>query len=147
MQLSRDCKINQLSTVTNGAANTTDITSSALDMRGFEGCLFIVAFGTITGGAVTSIKLQQSSDDAATDTYDDLLGSGQTIADSDDDKTYYIDIMQPTKRYLKLVVDRGTQNAVVSQITAIQYGAREKPNTHGTAVAGETHISPAEGTA
>ena len=76
-----------------------------------------------------------------------MLGTGQTIADTDDEKVFYIDLYKPRERYVRLVVDRGTQNAVVASAEYEQYGARNEPVTHGSNVSGETHISPAEGTA
>lgn len=142
-----DSKIVIASTTTLGAAGTTAITSSAVDTLGFNECTFVVPLGTIVSGAVTSLKVQQSSDDAATDTYDDLLGSNQAIADTDDDKLKYVTIVKPQKRYLKLVVSRATQNATIGGIIAILSRARNRPVTQGSNVAGEQFISPAEGTA
>lgn len=143
-------KISIVSTTTAGAAGTSTITSSAVNMAGWDGCLFIVPLGTIVSGAVTSIKVQQSSDDGAVDTYDDLTGSSQTIADTDDDKLVYVDMKQPVKQYLKLVVSRATQNATIGGIIAIQYNKRQITGaglTQGTNVSGEQWTSPAEGTA
>jgi len=47
------------------------------------------------------------------------------------------------------IVDRGTQNAVLDSIVAIQYEPRVKPVTHDatTVGGGELHVSAAEGTA
>lgn len=146
MNLSKDMKISQAITVTNGAAGTDDINGVTLDMAGFEGVLMEITFGAITSGAVTSIKAQQDTD-SAMGTAADLLGTAQTIADDDDEQTFYIDLVKPAERYVRLVVDRGTQNAVVASATYIQYGAHVQPTTHGSNVSGETHISPAEGTA
>lgn len=145
MNLSKALKISQAVTVTDGAAGTADINGAILDMKNYEGVLIEVTMGAIVSGAVTSIKAQQ---DAASGmgTAADLLGTGQTIADDDDEKTFYIDIFRPRERYVRLVVLRATQNATVTA-TYIQYGARKKPTTHGSNVSGETHVSPAEGTA
>jgi hypothetical protein len=135
-------------TTTNGAAGTTLITSAAVDTLGFDSCLFLVPLGTIVAGAVTSIKVQQSSDDAASDTYDDLLGSNQTILDTDDDKLKYVDIVRIQKRYLKLLVTRGTSNATIGGVIALLYHGRGvKPFAQGAGVAGEAFIAPIEGTA
>jgi len=146
-ELSKNCKITQAITVTNGAAGTTDIEGAIVDMSGFEGVLMIITFGAITGSAVTSIKAQQGAaalmGDAA-----DLLGTSQTIADDDDEQTFYIDVYKPQERYVRLYVDRGTQNAVVASAEYIQYGPKAAPTTHqATVISGETHISPIEGTA
>jgi hypothetical protein len=146
MNLSTHVKISTAITPTAGAAGTSDINGTILDMQGFNGVLMVVRMGEITASAVTSIKAQQDTD-VAGGTMADLAGTAQTIADTDDDKTFYIDLYRPTERYVRLVVDRGTQNAVVASASYIQYGAHLAPTTHGTGVSGELHISPAEGTA
>lgn len=144
--LSKNVKISTAVTPTAGAAGTTDIEGTTLDMQGFEGVLMVVRMGAITGSAVTSIKAQQGALSNMTDAAD-LTGTGQTIADDDDDQTFYIDLYKPLERYVRLYVDRATQNAVVSSAEYIQYGARELPTSHGSNVSGELHVSPAEGTA
>lgn len=146
MNLSKQTKISSAVTPTAGAAGTTDINGSTLDMAHFAGVLMIVRMGAITAGAVTSIKAQQGDASDLSDAAD-LEGSAQTIADTDDDKTFYLDLYKPTKRYVRLVVDRGTQNAVVASAGYVQYEPLKAPTTHGTNVSGETHVSPAEGTA
>lgn len=146
MNLIKRTKMTPAITPTAGAAGTSDINGATLDMSGYEGVLMIVTFGAITASAVTSIKAQQG---AASDLSDaaDLAGTAQTIADTDDDKVFYIDLYRPRERYVRLVVDRGTQNAVVASAEYVQYGAKKAPPTQGTNVSGETHVSPAEGTA
>ena len=147
MNLAKNVKITQAVTPTAGAAGTSDINGATLDMQGYEGVLVIVTFGAITAGAVTSIKMQQG---AASDLSDaaDLEGSGQAVADDDDGNVFFIDLVKPAERYVRLVVDRATQNAVVASAEYIQYGQRESPTpAHGATVSGETHVSPAEGTA
>jgi hypothetical protein len=146
VNLSTSVKISSAITPTAGAAGQTDINGSTLDMQGYEGVLMVVRMGAITAGAVTSIKAQQGSASDLSDAVD-LAGTAQTIADNDDDKTFYIDLYRPQKRYVRLVVDRGTQDAVVASAHYIQYGARVLPTGHGTDVSGELHISPSEGTA
>lgn len=146
MELGKDAKITIAITPTEGAASTDDINGAILDMQGYENAMAIVTFGAITSGAVTSIKMQQDTA-AAMGSAADLAGSKQTIADTDDDKTFYIDLIKPQERYVRLVVDRGTQNAVVASAIYIQYNGVKKPVTHGTNVSGETHVSVAEGTA
>lgn len=145
--LTEDTKINIVVTTTNGAAGTSAITSSAVNMAGFDGCTFLVPIGPVVTGAVTSIKVQQSSDDGGSDNYSDVEGTSITIADNDDDKLKYIDVLRPGKQYLKLVVSRATQNATIGSVLALQYRARIKPVTQGTNVAGEQWYGPAEGTA
>lgn len=130
------------------AAGTTDIDPTAIDMDGFDSVAFIVQFGAITAGAVTSVKAQQSSDNGVGDAFSDLAGTAQTVADDDDNKAFIIDLFRPSERYVKPYVDRATQNAVVESIIAIQYCARNAPVTQPASIGGyEIHNSPAEGTA
>ena len=147
--LSDETKISILSTTTAGAAGSTAITSSALDMAGHDGVLFIVPVGAVVSGAATSLKVQQSDDSGGSpDDYTDLTGTSVTIADTDDDGLKYIDVRRPGKRYLKVVCSRATQNATIGGIIAIQYGKRSLSTaSHGSGVAGEQHLSEAEGTA
>jgi len=116
------------------AAAQTDVTSSAIDTKRFEGCLFIVAMGAITGGAVTSAYVAQC--DTSGGSYTELDGTRLTIADDDDNQVFLMDIKQPTERYLKCVVDRATQDAVVDGIIAVQYAAKDIPTTHDSTTVG-----------
>jgi hypothetical protein len=144
--LSDRVKIEIASNTTAGAAGTADITTAAVDTAGYEGVLFIVPLGTIVSGAVTSIKVQQC--DTTGGSYADLTGSAQTIADTDDDKLLYVDVYRPQEQFLKLIVDRGTQNTTVGGVVAIKYGKRTLGTaSHGTGVSGEQWTGPAEGTA
>jgi hypothetical protein len=145
--LSSDTKVSIGATATAGAAAATAINGAGLNMAGWDGVLVVVPFGTIVTNAVTSIKMQQSSDDAAADDYSDIVGTSQTVADDSDDKTFYIDLQRPTKQYVRVVVSRATQNATVGGVTYIQYRGRKKSQSHGSNVSGEQHFGAAEGTA
>lgn len=138
-------KIVQAVTVANGAAGTSAINGEIIDMQGFEFISFIVQFGPIVGGAVTSIKVQRDTD-AAMGTAADVAGTAQTVADDFDNKVKTIDWLRPGERYVRLVVSRGTQAATCAAI-ALLYGASAKPVTQPTDVVGEVHKDKAEGTA
>lgn len=144
--LSEQTKVSIAITPANGAAASTDVEGATLDMSGFEGVLMIVTMGVIDGSAVTSIKAQQDSA-ANMGTVADIAGTAQAIADNDDNKTFYIDLYRPTERYVRLHVDRATQNATVASAIYIQYGPRKSVTTHGSNVSGEAFAGPAEGTA
>jgi len=143
-QISNQIKTTRVSNAV--AAGTSDIDSSSVDMRGYEGVRFTVLFGTITAAAVTSIKAARSTDDSA---FNDLLGTAITVADDDDNKAFVLDVWRPGERYVRCTVDRATQNAVVDGIIAEQYGPRVlAPTNDATTVGGqEVHASPGEGTA
>lgn len=144
MNISKNNRYEIAITPTNGAAATTDINGATFDAQRVQGILMAVQMGAITSTAVTSIKAQGSNDGSS---WSDLEGTGQTIADTDDEKLFYIDLYRPIHRYNRVVVDRGTANAVVAAAWYEGYGIAEKLPTHGTGVSGELHASPIAGTA
>lgn len=146
MQLGKNVKITRVSNAV--AAGTSDVTCSEINMAGYEGVLFMVAFGTITSGAVTSIKAQQDIVTGMANAAD-LTGTGVTVADTSSNKVFWLDIYKPEEQFVRCIIDRGIQNAVVDGVWAIQYGAHKVPTTHDstTVGGGEAHASPEEGTA
>ena len=127
-------------------AGTSAQTSTYIDLQNCESVMLMVSFGAITSGAVTSIKAQQC--DTSGGTYADLEGTSQTVADTDDDGVFFIDLIKPTERYIKVVISRATQNAVINGVWGIGYGCKKIPATDDATVAGaETHVTPDEGTA
>lgn len=138
-----DALVYQLSTVTAGAAGTSAINSSEVDLQGAEGVLFIIPVGAIVSGGVTSVKVQHN--DVTATGQADVLGTSQSIADTADDTTIYIHLRKPVKRFARVVVSRATQNATIGGIVAVVYGIRTGPVTQ--TLTGESHVSPASGTA
>lgn len=142
--LSEDIKITKVQNAT--AAGTTDVTSDSVDMQDYDSVLFRFTVGTITGSAVTSVHAEQSADDS---TFNDLADTNITIADDDDNQVFWLEIVRPTDRYVRIIVDRATQNAVVGEIYADQYaGHKKRPisNNVTDTITGESHLTPAEGT-
>lgn len=131
------------------AAGTTDQTSSIIDMNGFEGVRFIALFGTLTATQVTSMKAQQGAAAAMGDAADLAGSSVGPLADADSNEMLILDVYRPRERYVRVVIDRGTANAVIDGVIAEQYGPRTEPPVQDatTVSASETHQSPAEGTA
>ena len=137
------------------AAGITDINCTGLDMMDaanqarYEGVLFVCALGTLTATQVTKLKVQQSDDDGGSDAYDDLEGSATAAAaDGDSNKLLVCDVHRPTKRYVRAVVDRGTANAVVDGVVAVQYHGSRPPSVQSSTVSQSKRVvSPAEGTA
>lgn len=145
-QLTKDTKLTR---VLNGvAAGTSEQLGTVIDMQDFEAVTFAVAFGTITSGAATSIKVQQGALSNGSD-MTDLTGTSVTVADTDDNKVAMVEVHRPQKRYVRVAVERATQNAVIDGAFAFQYGARVKPTTQDstTVITPEFWLSPAEGTA
>lgn len=130
------------------AAGSSDVNGDIIDTAGFDGVMFMAHLGAITSGAATSIKIQQGALSDMSDAAD-LEGTSQTIADTADGKIFLAEVIRPRERYLRLVVKRATQNAVVNSAMALLYNSPVKPVTQSSDVGGtpEIHASPAEGTA
>lgn len=146
MNLLKDIKITRVMNAV--AAGTTDQNSSEVDMQGWDGVMFIAAFGALTATQVTQIKAQQDTATGmagAADLAGTLVGP---LADGDGNKCLVLDVFRPQERFVRCVVDRGTANAVIDGVIAIQYRGRKAPVTQGSTIAfSEAHVSPAEGTA
>jgi hypothetical protein len=139
-----DVKVVQATTVTAGAAAQTAVNGDAVDLSGVEEILVLVPFGAITSGAATSIKWQEGSTSSPTT---DVAGTSITVADTEDNTTKRLRIVKPRSRYGRVVVSRATQDATVGAIYYVMTGNRVSPAVDGSTVVGETHVSPAAGTA
>ncbi len=130
------------------AAGTTAQNGTTLDMQGFDAVIFVAAFGTLTATQVTSIKAQQGLLSDASDMADLANTKVGPLADGDSNKLLVLDVIKPVERYVRCVVSRGTANAVIDGVIAIQYNAVKEPTTQGSTVsASEVWHAPAEGTA
>lgn len=131
------------------AAGTSDVNCTGVDCEGFSSVEFIAAFGALTATQVTTIKAQQSDDNGSSDGWSDIEGS-QTAAldDNDSNDCLRLEISKPKKRYVRAVVERGTENAVVDGVVAILRGPDYWPVTDdATVIDAVTLNEPAEGTA
>lgn len=115
------------------AAGTDDAPSTAVDMAGFDGVRFVALFGALTAGQVTKLVIEHS--DASSTGFDPVAGGTTALlADADGNKLLIADCQRPLKRYVRVTVDRGTQNAVIDGVIAEQYRARTLPTTQPTSV-------------
>jgi hypothetical protein len=132
------------------AAGTTTIDCASVDMTGFEGVAFVACFNALTATQVTELKAQQSSDNGVNNAFADLANSiVGPLADADSNLCLLLDVFRPTDRYVRPVIVRGTANAAIDSVIAIQYGPSRQPTTQDpTTVAASLYLaSPQEGTA
>lgn len=130
--LTDDCKITKIAD--HSAANTTDVTSSEIDMAGFDGVVFLTSFGTANSGNLVTVHgSDTSAGEAATTT---------TCSSGSSDEDVIVDVYRPSYRYLKLVATRGSSSTLES-IWAIQYSARAKSQTSD--LTGTANVAQAEG--
>jgi hypothetical protein len=115
------------------AAGTTDVESGYVDMANYEGVLFMVTLGDNADTATLEVKIEGC--DTSDGTYAALTGATVTRtmgATDHDNKMLYLEVTQPSYRYLHLDFNRGTANSVIAAVHAIQYGAKKKPVTQST---------------
>lgn len=119
------------------AAGQTTLTTDAIDMAGWTGVCFEVHFGDVTAASVLDFAIEHS-DEAGANFTEITDGALTKTADgtAEDNKLWMIDVVRPTKRYVRATLARGSQNAVVNGIRAYKYGPRNAPVTQGSTVLG-----------
>ena len=142
------------------AAASADRNSDVIDTLGFDAVLICVQFGAIASSAVTNIQLAHAdaaSNNTTLTSGQNIATSSQTVADDDDDQIFYIDVIELTKRYLQVTVNKDASNNTTEGIIAILYNSKSsQPTTHGAGGAtigegegstqGELLIHPIDGT-
>jgi hypothetical protein len=126
------------------ADGTSAITSTKVDMAadgGWDEVTFVVDFETAAADNI--LKAQQSSDDGSADNYSDIAGSAVPVDLGD--TCQRLNIVRPTKRYLKCVATRGTSTVLGTIIAILSRG--RKPYAPSDNYNVERLVSPAEGTA
>lgn len=136
MNLTRAAKVTRVSNAV--GAGQTPVESAAVDTTGFEGAEFLVAMGTITGGAVTSAKLQgrSSTDDA----WADLEGAAITIPATASNKLFRLDLGHSQFKLVRCVVSRATQDSIVNAVIVYQYLPDRQPVEDDSTVGGSVFV-------
>lgn len=131
------------------AAGSTAVNGTVIDMLGYNGIAFAVLFGTLTATQVTKIKVQQGTASDGSDMADLAGSASPALADADSNKMLITEVYRPRERYVRVVVSRGTANAVIDGAVALLSRAElTPPALHSTVAAAPVILSsPAEGTA
>jgi len=123
------------------AGVTTPQNGSSIDMQGFDGVMFLALIGTLSATQVTVLKAQSAPDASGSPgTWGDLAGTHYNFLDAQSNGTAILDIFEPLgsntapapagvqpDRWIRPVITRGTANAEILGIVAIQYQAEKKP--------------------
>jgi hypothetical protein len=144
MSLLKNVKITRVANA--AAAATTDVNGSILDMQSFEGVMFVALLGDVADTSVLALKAEQNTVNSGTGMAALTGNAGLTAGASNADNTALVlDVHKPRERYVRPVLSRGTANAVVDGIIAIQYGPQHKPTTQAASVIASALIAdPAE---
>lgn len=129
------------------ASAATDRTGAAFDMSGVEGVLGIVKFAAIASSADTDIYWQQADDSSFSVNAESLEGTSIDVADDDDNQVFASLLVRPTRRYVRMYINKDASNATAEVLVYVGVGVRKAPcdNTEAD-VTYEEHISPAAGT-
>jgi hypothetical protein len=113
------------------AAGTTTLTSSVIDMTGYDGVVYVALLGDVTINSVLTLTAKENTINGTTGT--PTSGPAATYTDADgttaDNKMLVVDEYRPQKRYSYCTLARATANAAVDGIIAIQYRSTKKPST------------------
>lgn len=117
------------------AAGTSVVNTTVVDMTGFDSVLFTALFGALTASQVTSIKAQGGNAANLSDAVDLVGAVTNNLADADGNKMLQLEVVKPVAyRYMRLVVTRGTANAVIDGVIAQLMSTRKAPETIDTTV-------------
>lgn len=131
----KDCSISRLANAA-GAAQTA-VTSSLLDLRGYDGACILCAIGSIDSGGAVSLQLQTGDLSNGGDMAD-ISGALAEADASDDNLLIAVEVKNVSGRYLRAVVTRSAADSVIDGIFAISTGYPVKPITQPASVADST---------
>jgi len=98
------------------AASAT-VTGAAIDMQGWDGCLFILQKGA--GDKTTNAKIQRD-DNSGFSSATDIAGAAITqIAGGTTNLAVGIDVLRLQERYLRLSLTAGAGGATDNQVSAV----------------------------
>ena len=105
------------------AAGQTDVEGGAVDVSasgessgaGADCVAAIVRMGTMVDNATGSIRMQESDSSGSgfTDVPNARVNFTSPSSSSQSDHSYVVEIVKPTKRYARVVVNRATQNSTI----------------------------------
>lgn len=125
------------------AAAQTALTSDTVDMLGFQECTFAALLGDVSSGSVLTLTVHHSDESGANFAATTCAATFTAGASDADSKVLAVNIVKPTKRYLRGVLTRTTADAVVGGIISIQSQPRDLPVTQdATVISSETEAGP-----
>ncbi len=117
------------------AAGQTTLTSDTLDMKGFDTVTFATLLGDVTDTSVLTLTIQHGDESDNSDMEATTATTTFTAGASDaDSKLMAVELTYPLRRYARAVLTRGTADAVVGGIIAIQGNADAAPVTQDATV-------------
>ena len=110
------------------AAGTSAINGTALDMQGFDSILVVALLGAVTDGSVMTLSVLSNPTNSNSGGTTEVAGDPTTAAASSN-KVMAVECLRPSQRYVYANFTRSAQNAEVNGILAIQFNAKNVPQT------------------
>lgn len=125
------------------AAGQTTLDSDVVDLLGFNGVTFLALLGDVSATSVLTLKLQHGDLANGSDMADTEASCTFTAGASDaDSKVMAVEGFDPTKRYARARLTRGTADAVVGGIISIRHHPKTAPVTQGATVIASDFAAP-----
>lgn len=121
------------------ATGQTTITGNVIDMAGFDAITLICSVGGITNGANVEVQLQGSPNANGAGNSTEGTTGAVAVANGGN-QTIILDVIRPANRYVYPNIVRTTQNAIINQVTTIQYRGHSDPAAVNANVACQTLV-------
>jgi hypothetical protein len=140
-QLSSECVFNIVNT--GATAAQTAVTSSAVDMAGFDAISFVATLAAVTDTSVLTLTVYENATNSNSGGTA-ISGAATTpfTASTSSNTALIVDVIRPSKRYTYCTLTRTTANAVVSNIVSIQYRSKSLPVSQGSAIIASALSTP-----
>ncbi len=102
---------------------SANVNGTAMDMQGWDGCLFVFNLGTMVASATFDARIVSSANanmSGATNITNAVIT--QVLAATGGSNSYHIDVWRPTNRYIRSATQPATANTTFSSV-AIRYRA------------------------
>jgi len=98
----------------------TAVNGTAIDMQGWDGCVFVIPYG-VFGASGTLTGLVQKDDNSGFNSPTNIANSSiATVNAANANAGVAVDVYQPSERYLRMQLT-GQTNGVTAGVVAIQY--------------------------
>jgi hypothetical protein len=140
LEILNQCAIDQIS---NGAtAAETAVTSSVLDMSGYDGVLFIASLATVVDTSVLGLTAYENTANSTSGGTAVTNGAATFTASGSSNTLLVVDVIRPKNRYLYCTLTRTTANATLNNIVAVRYRGHAAPVTQGATVLAAVTSTP-----
>lgn len=117
---------------TAAAAGTSTITTSIIDLKAFDGCVFMASLGDVADTAEVALTVQHGDEADGSDMANTAVAIVFTAdATSADNGLLIAEIFRPNHRYVRAVLTRGVADAALDGILAILTDPKQAPVTQG----------------